>query len=223
MPMTKSEMEDHYQQYHALMGQARASLREGLHRKAVQTALAAWDHIDGMMQYGRKCNDELFDTIAAVDLVLDYAPVLLDFRQLDRLEALLKEYRRVERDTTTDMGEQLARARARMWNAHRLWDHIEQHADARQAELRSALGGEQKEWVDIVTAWETMGLLRRIPEANTYRLAFSTRLGEVIPAKCPECGNATHAPKAMFLEEMACPACGKRVLFVLLGCEHAEA
>ena len=223
MPMTKAEMEEHDRQYHVLLAQAHEALRQGLVRRAVQHALAAWDHIDGMMQYDRKYENASFDTIPAVDLVLRYAPLLLDFRQLDRLEVLLKEYRRIERDTTADVGEQLAQARARMWNAHRLWDYIEHHPDVRQAELRTALGGEQQEWADIAAAWEKMGLLRRIPDGSTYRLAFSTRMDELVPAKCPECGNLAQAPKAMLLDEMRCPQCKKRALFVLVADEQTEA
>jgi hypothetical protein len=220
--MTKAEMENHDRQYHALMEQAQGALDRGMVRQAMQHALAAWEHIDGMMQYDRKYENASFDTIPAVDLVLRYAPLLLDSRQLDRLQALLKECRRIERDTTADIGEQLAEARARMWKAHGLWDYIEQHSDVRQAELRAAVGGEQPEWVDIVAAWEKMGLLRRTPEGNTYRLAFSTRLGQPMPAKCPECGHVTEAPKAMLLDELSCPQCRKRVLFVLIGDQFTE-
>jgi hypothetical protein len=221
--MTKAEMEEHNQQYHALMAQAEAALRQGLTRQAVQNALAAWDHIDGMMQYARKYEDAQFDTIPAIDLVLEYVPLLLDFRQLDKLDALLRDYRRIERDTAADVGQQLAEARERMSAAYRLWDYIEHHPDVRQAELRVALGGKQQQWADIVTAWEKMGLLRRIPDGNTYRLALNTRMGELVPAKCPECGNLTQAPKAMFLDEMPCPQCKKRALFVLVADEQPEA
>ena len=206
MPMTKAEMEEHDRQYHALMAQAQTALRQGLFRQAVQSALAAWDHIDGMMQYDRKYENAAFNTIPAVDLVLRYAPLLLDFRPLDRLEVLLKEYRRIERDTKADLADQLAQARARLWNAHRLWDYIEHHADVRQAELRGALGGQQQEWADIVTAWEKMGLLRRIPDGSTYTLAFSTRMGELASAKCPECGASRSAPKVSVPERDGMPS-----------------
>jgi hypothetical protein len=221
--MTKAEMEDHDSQYHALMWQAQGALGEGMVRRAVQLALMAWDHIDGMMQYDRKYENASFDTIPAVDRGLRYAALLLDFRQLDRLESLLKECRRIERDTTADIGQQLAQARARMWNAHRLWDYIEHHPDVRQSELKTALGGQQREWTDIVEAWEKMGLLRRVPYGKTYGLAFITRMGQLVAAKCPECGHLTEGPKAMFLDEATCPQCRKRALLVLIADEQAKA
>jgi hypothetical protein len=222
MPMTKHEMESAYEHYDTCMAHAAKAARRGLYRRAVEHALEAWPFIDGMMQYARKYKDEEFDTVPAIDLVLEYVPLLLDFRQLDRLETLLKECRRIERDTTADVGAQLGMARERMWAAHRLWDHIESHPDVRQAELRTALGGKQQEWLAIVETWEKMGLLRRIADAGTYRLVFCTRMGEVISAKCPECGAVTEAPKAMLLEPLTCPACRKRVSFVLLPPCDAE-
>ncbi len=223
MPMTKREMEIAYEAYYSRMARAREAAQQGLHRSAVQEALEAWPFIDGMMQYARRYKHEEFDTVSAIDLVLKYVPLLLDFRQLDRLEALLKEYRRIERDTAADVGEQLAKARLRMWAAHRLWDYIESRPDVRQAELRTVLGGNQQEWVGIVETWEKMGLLRRTAESGTYTLSFCTRMGEVIPSKCPACGGVTEAPKAMLLEPLTCPACKKKVAFVLLPACDAEA
>jgi len=215
-------MESAYGQYHSWMARARETAQNGLYRRAVQEALEAWPFIDGMMQYGRKYTAEEFETIPAIDLVLEYVPLLLDFRQLDHLETLLKQCRRIERDTAADVGEQLTKARSRMHAAHRLWDYIEHHPDARQAELRTALGGQQQEWVDMVTTWEKMGLLRRTAESGTYRLTFCTRMGEVISAKCPACGTVTEAPKAMLLAELTCPDCKKKVVFVLVPPHASE-
>jgi hypothetical protein len=42
-------------------------------------------------------------------------------------------------------------------------------------------------------------------------------MGELVRGKCPECGNVDEAPKAMFLEQVACPQCRARVVFVLLA------
>ncbi len=223
MPMTKAEMEEAYSEYHVRLARARDALRTGQYRQAIKDALEAWPFIDGMMQYARKYKQAEFDTVAAIDLVLDYVPVLFDFRQLDQLEGILKECRRIERDTTADLGEQLANARARMWTAHRLWDYIETHPAVRQAELRAILGGQQSDWVKIIEVWEKMGLMKRTPEGGTYRLSFSTRMGEIISGKCPECGSVTEAPKAMLLGEIRCPSCEKRVTLVLVPAHDGEA
>jgi uncharacterized OB-fold protein len=110
-----------------------------------------------------------------------------------------------------------------MWAAHRLWDYIEGQSEARQAELRAVLGGQQTEWVKILETWEKMGLLRRTPEGGTYRLTFCTRMGEVISGKCPECGAVTRAPKVALLQELTCPACSKKAAFVLVPPNESEA
>src|SRR5438445_210985 len=112
MGMKKSEMEAHRDEYQARMAAARAAERDGLYREAMAEALSAWDFIDGMMQYEKRYEERSFDSVAAIDLVLRYAPLLLDRKSLDTLERLLKEYRRIERDTDADMGAKLASARA---------------------------------------------------------------------------------------------------------------
>lgn len=212
-------MELHRQAYEALLAQARTAQKAGLYRKAVDLALAAWEHVDGMMRYGQKYEQKDFSSIAAIDFVLRYAPLLLDMRSLDELESLLRQCKRIERETAVCLADELASARARVWENHRLWDHLEQHPDCRQDELRQVLGGDQEQWRRSAEAWESMGLVRRTPEGGSYRLVLSTRMGEVIRAKCPSCGNVTEGTKAVFLEEVPCSHCRAKALFVMLSPE----
>jgi len=215
--MKKSELEAHSTEYHARMDRARWLEREGLYSAAVECALSAWEYIDGMMQYERKYGNQEFTTIPAIELILDCSPLLLDFKSLDELERLLKEYRRIEKGTSVDLGEELTRARERLWKNHRLLNHLECNPDARQDRLASALGGEQDYWRLVAEEWEKMGLVSRRPDGGSYRLTLSTRLGEIISGKCPSCGQIAQAPKAMLFEELTCPACRTSVLFVLLS------
>jgi hypothetical protein len=115
------------------------------------------------------------------------------------------------------MGDKLAEARTRLWNTHRLWTHLERNPNTRQDQLRQILDGDQDEWRSTVQAWARMGLVRRTPEGGSYRVALSTRMGQVVPAKCPFCGRVAEAPKAMFLETTKCPKCRKPVAYVLLA------
>ena len=210
-------MENHQRLYQSLTADARAAERAGLYRVAVEKALESWKHIDGMMQYERRYDNKEFASVSTIDLTLKYAPLLLDFTSLNRLEGLLKDCRRIEKNTSDNLGDKLVAARALMWDAHRLWDHLERNPDSRQDELGRLLGGKRERWRGIIEAWEKMGLLRREPEGGTYRLALSTRMGELVSAKCPACGNVSEAPKAMCLEENACPECKTTVLFVILS------
>lgn len=217
--MKKTEMEAHHQKYQDLMSEALSAGKNGSYRKAVELALSSWDHIDGMMQYQRKYEAAEFTSIGAIDLILKYAPLLFDFRSLDRLELLLKDRRRIEKHTFESLGDKLAEARSLMWDAHRLWDYLEFHPDARQDELRERLGGSQDRWRSLATEWEAMGLLRRTADGRSYRLALCTRMGQIVPAKYSACGAVTEAPKAMFLEELTCPECRAKVSFVILARE----
>lgn len=220
MAMKKGELEEHRDKYDNLMLRARRAHQNGLFREAVQFALASWDYIDGMMQYERKYEKAEFESISAIDLVLKYAPVLLDSSTLDKLSVLLEEKRRIERDTSADMGAKLTEAKALMWRAHRLWDYLEQNTDVRQDRLREVLGGDQDVWRSICDAWHKMGLITRKADGGSYGLELSTRLGEVVDGKCSACGKSVEAPKAMFLETLTCPYCGKRNLFVILASTH---
>jgi hypothetical protein len=101
-----------------------------------------------------------------------------------------------------------------------MWDHLEQNPETRQDELRKSLGGEQDQWRSLAELCERMGLLQRVPQGNSYQLALCTRLGEVVPGKCPACGAISDAPKAMLLEPLICPDCHKEVSFVILSISH---
>ena len=217
MAMKKDELEHRQSQYQALMADAQTAEQAGLYRAVVEKSLESWEHIDGMMQYERRYNKKELASIPAIELTLKYAPLLLDFASLDKLEELLKDCRRIERNTTHTLAAKLATARELMWDAHSLWGHLERNPGARQDELRNSLGGRQKRWSGIAETWEKMGLLQRKPENGTYRLTLSTRLGEIGSVKCPACGSVTEAPKAMCLEETPCPNCQARVLFVILS------
>jgi len=217
MAMTKAEMEHDCKTYENAMEAARTAHRNGLFRDAVKFALSAWDCIDGMMQYARRYEKAEFESIEAIDLVLKYSPMLFDYETLNALESMLKAHRRIERNTADDMGEKLSKARALMWDAHRMWNHLEANAEARQDELRAILGGDQGRWRSIAEAWERMGVLRRRMERGSYRLALIARLGEIVSAKCPSCGGVADAPKAMWLEHTVCPHCHTAGMFVIRG------
>jgi predicted RNA-binding Zn-ribbon protein involved in translation (DUF1610 family) len=177
-----------------------------------------------MMQYERKYgfytdHNKAFDSIAAIEMVLKYAPLLFDFQHFDVLQNLLKNCRRIEKDTSENFGDKLAEAQARMWDNHRLWDHVERNPDTRQDELRRILGGNQDQWRSVAEEWETMGLLRRTPEGGSCRLALVTSMEELVRGKCPSCGNVVEASKALLLEQLPCPKCRVTGLFVILPTE----
>jgi hypothetical protein len=215
--MNKAEMEGHHAAYHEIIARVRIAQSEGMCREAVLLALSSLGHVDGMMQYEQRYEKKEFASIESIDVILRYAPVLFDFQSLDGLASVLKEKRRIDRDASDDLGGRLSEARTLMWDARRMWNHLEEHAEVRQDELRQHLGGNQDRWRWVAETWEKMGLLRRVPEGGSYRVALSTRMGEVVGGKCPSCGAVAEAPKGMFLEKLMCGTCGGNGQFVILG------
>lgn len=222
MAMKKAEMEEHCRVYRSEMLTASRAEQAGLYYEAIKGAKRAWNYIDGMLQYEKRYGDKQFSTISAIEIVLRYAPLLFDYESLNALEELLKTYKRIDRDTTHDMGGKLEQARERMWGNRKLWAHLEEHAESRQADLNQVLGGDQDYWRSVAEVWERMGLLRRVKDANTYRLTLITRMDAIISAKCPNCGRSAVAPKAMFLERTKCFNCSASVSFVLMLTSNVE-
>lgn len=222
MAMKKAELEAHRQQYYGLLDAARGAERNGLLRDALSNALAAWDYVDGMMQFERRYEDADFDTIEAIELVLKFAPLLLESKSLVALEELLKTQKRIDKNTSVSLADRLAQSREHLWINHRLWSHLAENIGVRQDTLRRSLGGDQDYWRGVCEQWERMGLIDRLPESNSYRLTLLTRTGAVTKAKCPSCAKIVEAPKAMFFEAMSCPACSTSVSFVLLATIHNE-
>ncbi len=216
MAMKKAEMEQHRAEYHSLMSMARLAESRGLYREAVEHALESWDHVDGMMQYERRYEKKQFKSIHGTEMILKYAPLLLDYPSLDRLEALLKSSRRIDNNTTVNISKKLAKARSLMWGIHRFWDYLEHHPEALQSKLAKALGGDQIQWRTVAEEWERMGLLHRSQDNGSYRLHLTTRTNAIVSAKCPSCASTAEAPKAMFFQKMPCPECHEAVFFVIL-------
>lgn len=214
--MKKSEMEYHADAYRTKMRAAGAAEQRGLYRLALESAVSAWEHIDGMMRFERKYGDAEFTSIPAIDLALKYAPLLLDRKLLTQLETLLRDYKRIQKNATDDISERVARAHSQISENHRLWSHLEKHPGVLQSSLSTVLGGDQTRWRSVAESWEKMGLVSRTPESNSHRLSLATRMGAVVPGKCPSCGAVEQAPKAILLEKIACPKCRKQVTFILL-------
>jgi len=215
--MTKAEMQFHDEQYGARVSDARKAAESGLYRAAVSAAFVACEHIDGMMRFQSRHDGDDFYTLSAIDIILKYAPLLLDRKSLIDLENFLKENKRIAKNISSDLANHLENARGKIWTNHCLWSHLQQNTGIRQGLLRRALGGDQDYWRSVIDSWSEMGLVRRKTCGGSYVVELSTRLGRVVRGKCPSCGRVSEAPKAMFLEENKCPECKSDVYFVLLA------
>ena len=210
-------MEEAAASYVACIRHARASVRMGRLDDAIRNAVGAWRHVDGMMRYGKKYEHEEYDTLECVEVVLRYAPVTLDSASLDELAALLKQQRRVERNTSRSLTDALAEARARLRSAHRLADHIEREGPIRQDALRSTLGSDQDDWRLLCEQWESLGFVERTKEGAWYVVRLATRFDEAWSAKCAACGVKVTASKRQLLSNDECPKCKAHAGFVLIS------
>jgi hypothetical protein len=217
MAMAKAEIFAHAAEYRTRMAAAQTAEAAGLYRDAIRHAMSAWDYIDGMLQHANKFENRDVPTIPAIDLTLKYAVLLLDLKPIEACEAFLARSPHIQKRTTENLAAKLSAARDELWENHRLWTHIEQSVEPRQDQLNYKLGGDPARWRLVVEAWERMGLISRVRIGRTFLLALTTRLGQVVYAKCSSCGDVAQAPKAMFLEPMPCPACKSESFFVLLG------
>ena len=221
MAMKKVEMESHRDQYYSRISNARTALEQGLYDKALKLASASWEFVDGMMQFERKYEGKEFDTVEGIEIILDYAPLLFDVESLDKLEVLLRTERRIDKNASEDLAEKLGKARSLMWEAHRVWSHLEIVDATRQDELHKALGGDENVGRYLIATWERMGLVRRAIDGESHRVELATRMDEKVSAKCPSCGVVGKARKAKFLERISCPKCADQVEFTILAAESA--
>jgi hypothetical protein len=222
MPMNKAELTAHCAEYRSKMEAASAAEARGLYRDAIGRALSALDNVEGVLEFARKYENRRVERVSAIDLALKYAALLLDLKTVQACEAFVAQSRNLGRWTTADLPGAVAAARKAMWQNHGLWTLLEQSTEVRQDQLHYKLGGDAGGWRIVVEAWERMGLITRVRHGRTFLLTLSTRLGQLVPAKCSLCGHVTEAPKAMFLEVITCPACGQESDFVLVEPELAN-
>lgn len=222
MAMTKAEMKAASDQYKALFWEARQAEKAGQWQTSIDFAVRSLPHIDGMMQYERKYEQREFDGIGTIDIILKRAPLLMDASSLKQLETLLIAQKRIDKHASDDLAADLQRAIVLLWDAYRLWNHIEAQSGTMENELAKILGGNQATWRAIVEAWEACGVLKCTPERGSYRLDFYTKMDEHVSAKCGSCGVIVSGPKSKLLEPRACPKCAVRVEFVILTRRPAD-
>ncbi len=219
---TKAELEQQKTFYYAVLRKAQVAEAAGRLREAVELAVSSWPYVDGMMQFERKYEEREFRSIGTIDVVLKLAPLLLHSPSLDDLAVLLKSQKRIDKNASDDLAARLEESRQRMWSAHQLWSHLEQHPGARQDELSKSLGGDQDAWRALAETWERMGVIARTPEGGSFRLLLRTRMHTLARAKCPSCGLVAKASKSRLLEPQSCPKCQKTSELVLLPDEQSS-
>lgn len=217
MAKTKTDLELDDARHREQMTAARDALERNAFLEAIQLAVSALPHVDGMMQYDRRWGSKSdFTSIDSITIILRYAPLVFDVESLDTLDALLKSQRRIDKNAAADLAADHQTAMATMWDAHKLWTRLELEPDIRQDELRQRFGGNQDQWRWICETWERMGLLRRVPEKGSYIVSLISRLDTRMRAKCGSCGATGQADKFHLYQEIQCPKCKATGFWVII-------
>lgn len=206
--MNRDELENHRANYHARVLLAKDAEREANFIDAVHHAKSAWKFIEGMIDYELKYQEQTVENVDAIELVLQYAPVVFDLSSLTELDAFLKEHPRIARHTRNDFAGDTRVARKMIRQAGHLWSRLESEGkiEANPAEL-----------TPIAEAWREMGVVRKVEQKDgTEQLQFTTRLDTPSRGKCPECGAVVKGTKSKMLEELRCPHCFGMVQFVFV-------
>lgn len=210
--MTKSEMQWHAATYQERVSRALAAEQNGCYQESIRLASEAWENLDGTIRHLKAIGRDGGQNLTAIYLVLNYAPLLLDNRNLLKMADWLAENKRFQKNADRNVGGDLGEARIRLWKNYYLWSALELSDKLDREAASRGVGINDAEISAVLTAWEAMGLVIRQGE----EFAFCTRMGEVIKAKCPACGKVAEAPKGMLLDRTACPRCKREVSFVIL-------
>ncbi|MBA3483385.1 MAG: hypothetical protein H0T51_16370 [Pirellulales bacterium] len=217
MAKTKAELEYDFDQHQKIMARVRTANRSGEISKALDLAVTAWEYIDGMMQYEKRYGSRSeFKTIDSIAFVLSYAPILFETTLLARLATLLRTYKRIEKNTTDEIGLALDNAMSLMWEARKVWNLLETEGEVHQADLGRRLGGEQARLRDLVESWVHLGVVQRRPHGSSYLIRLCTRVDEKTQAKCSVCGIVDSDAMMAMLDPRRCPNCGCDANFVIL-------
>lgn len=214
--MKKSEVQAVVEAHRATIYRARSARQGGDYAGAIREATSAWDSVDVVVKYER-AQDREPNHVPAFEIVTDCAPPMMDFRSLNRLADFLAANKRLARLSDGRPLKVLEAARAKLWDCHKLWTEIEREPGLLQSSLSVRLGGAARHWAEVLSVWNSMGLTHVVPDGSSLRVSLATRLGGLVPGKCPACGRVEEAPKAMLLDALGCPGCGNNVSFVIVG------
>lgn len=215
--MNRSEAAQHYQEYVALMRQARAAAERYDIPRVLELATAAWGCIDGMLRHVRRDGSEKVPQLAAISLVLRFAPIVFEKDLLTRLEQFLKSNRRIAKEAGLAVSESVAEAHSLMWRAHALWDQMERHGAAEIQSLRNSFPGPSAEWLRLIEVWEAMAVVRRESANGIEYLTLATQMDRHATAKCPHCGQLVRRTKSGLLEQQRCARCRRKDHLVLFA------
>ncbi|MGC4002557.1 MAG: hypothetical protein QM811_05195 [Pirellulales bacterium] len=214
MATTKSDLEASYNAYHSGFTFCKLHLQENRYAQAVELASTTFPHLEGMIHFEKKYNKIDIDDIGVINLIIRFAPVVLDIESLSALEIVLLNNKRIKKIANRDYLSELEFAKTKLYEANRLWMGLENRKINFQADIGKTLGGDQDWWRWLCECWELAGLIHRVPQSNSYKISLASYMHEVVSGKCPTCGACASGKQSLFWDSVKCPKCTNQVYFV---------
>src|SRR5690606_15624210 len=133
--------------------------------------------------------------------------LLFELDCLEKLEALIKSTRRIEKSTVKNITDEIEDAKCRLWDAYHLWERLD-----RSGEVSSSDFGRRTNSQKVLTMWNQMGFV--VDKGDSRAYTFETRMDARIRGKCSNCGAVGTGSKEKLLQKIKCPRCSQDVYFV---------
>ncbi|MBX3318066.1 MAG: hypothetical protein KF902_14515 [Phycisphaeraceae bacterium] len=214
--MSKARLEADRAEYDDHMRLARDAENRHDYAEALRHAMAALEHVDAMMKFERRYEETEFDSVPCIDMVVRLAPLIFHAESIERVRAILKQHRAVERNTSADLAKTLDDAVARMADARRLWNSIEANPGTTLNALQESLGGDPGVWRDIVSQWVSASIVCRAIIPRGVELRLASEITAPARARCSRCTRLVQGKRGQFYTEQRCPTCGLDAMFVMV-------
>lgn len=214
--MSKARLEADRAEYDEHMRVAHDAENRRDYAEAIRHAMAALEHVDAMMKFERRYEETEFDSVPCIDMVVRLAPLIFHAEGIERVRAILKQHRAVERNTSADLAKTIDDAAARMAEARRLWNHIEANPGVSLHALQESLGGDPRSWQKVLNEWKSLDIATvSTQDMQQARVWLSTPIDGECTARCPSCFQSQNGPWSSFLQDWACSHCSKVGAFVM--------
>lgn len=203
----------------AYVGEATAAavaLANGRYKDALRLALGTLDDVDAMIQYRAKYEKTEVTSVETIDLILRYAPLLLDTAAIDELASVLKRYKRIDRVIPADLASETVQARRRTEIACNLHSIIRREGHIAVSRLLEQLPADERPiGKAILLEWLSMGIATKQADASESMIELTTVMARPARGVCFSCGAEVTAPKRLLAQGGTCPGCRKKSIFVL--------
>ncbi|NQT11240.1 MAG: MarR family transcriptional regulator [Planctomycetes bacterium] len=218
--MKIAEMESHHDRFTASESVIAKMLANREFPAVFSACEGTFPHIVPAIQFRKKRSiDPETPRLGSFRVVLKYAPPLFEHNVIQSLYDLVSSARLLAKHENNYL-DQVTEALGREEVARILWNHLGRHPGFLQSDIRKELGVVQDSAVEVVKAWEELGLIVRDQEKNSYRLYLRSRLDDPAEGICHHCGVRGKGRKDLFFEPIVCGRCGTKGYYHIVCKDH---